>query len=58
MAQELADAINQGGMQRLVFTVGSGRVQELVDLRLLRGVDLAIVPGDVLDEASGKGELR
>jgi formylglycine-generating enzyme required for sulfatase activity len=51
MAQELADAINQGGTHRLVFTVGSSGAQELADLQLLRGVDLAIVPGDVLDEA-------
>jgi formylglycine-generating enzyme required for sulfatase activity/TRAP-type uncharacterized transport system substrate-binding protein len=51
MAQDLAGVIDEGAKRRLVFTVGDGSVQNLADLKLLRGLDLAIVQSDALDAA-------
>jgi formylglycine-generating enzyme required for sulfatase activity/TRAP-type uncharacterized transport system substrate-binding protein len=51
MAQDLAAVIDQGAKRRLVFTIGNGSVQNLADLKLLRGLDLAIVQEDALDAA-------
>jgi formylglycine-generating enzyme required for sulfatase activity/TRAP-type uncharacterized transport system substrate-binding protein len=51
MAQDLANVVEDGAKRRLVFTIGNGSVQNLADLKLLRGLDLAIVQSDALDTA-------
>jgi formylglycine-generating enzyme required for sulfatase activity/TRAP-type uncharacterized transport system substrate-binding protein len=51
MAEDLAGVTNDRTTRRLLFTIGTGAVQDLLDLELLRGVDLAIVQSDTLDYA-------
>ena len=51
MAQDLAGVINDGATRRLLPAIGNGSVQNLIDLKMLRGVDLAIVQSDVLEYA-------
>lgn len=51
MAQDLASVLDDGATRRLLPVVGHGAMQNLVDLRALRGVDIAIVQLDVLANA-------
>lgn len=51
MAEDLADALDDGATRRVLPVVGKGAFQNLADLKVLRGVDLAIVQTDVLDYA-------
>lgn len=48
MAQEIAGVIDDGATRRVVAVLGKGPLQNLIDLKYLRGIDLAIVPSDVL----------
>jgi TRAP transporter TAXI family solute receptor len=49
IAEDLADVLDDGATRRVLPVVGKGSLQDLVDLKALRGVDLAIVQTDVLD---------
>src|SRR5438067_9783581 len=49
IAEDLANLVDDGATRRVVPVVGKGALQNLTDLKYLRGVDLAIVPVDVLD---------
>ncbi|HKW52257.1 MAG TPA: TAXI family TRAP transporter solute-binding subunit [Stellaceae bacterium] len=49
IAEDLADVLDDGATRRVLPVVGKGSLQDLVDLKALRGVDLAIVQADVLD---------
>jgi TRAP-type uncharacterized transport system substrate-binding protein len=51
MAEDLANVIDDGATRRVLPVVGKGAVQNLTDLRLLHGVDMAILQNDVLDYA-------
>jgi uncharacterized protein len=51
MAQEIASIVDDGATRRVVPIVGKGPLQNLIDLRLLRGIDMAIVQSDALDYA-------
>jgi uncharacterized protein len=51
MAEELATILNDGSRRRILPVIGTGSLQNILDLRLLRGIDLAIVQKDVLDYA-------
>ncbi len=51
MAEDLADMLDDGATRRVLPVVGKGAFQNLADLKVLRGVDLAIVQTDVLDHA-------
>ncbi len=51
MAEDIANVLNDGATRRVLPVVGRGSVQNLVDLRALRGIDIAIVQMDVLDYA-------
>ena len=51
MAEEIAGLIDDGSTRRVVPVVGKGPLQNLIDLKFLRGIDLAIVPSDALDAA-------
>jgi uncharacterized protein len=50
MAEEIADIIDDGVTRRVVPVVGKGPLRNLADLKYLRGLDLAIVPADALDQ--------
>jgi TRAP transporter TAXI family solute receptor len=54
MAEDLADALDDGATRRVLPVVGKGSFQNLADLKVLRGVDLGIVQTDVLDAARAK----
>jgi uncharacterized protein len=51
MAGEIASIIDDGATRRVVPVVGKGPLQNLIDLKYLRGIDLAIVQSDALDYA-------
>jgi len=51
IAEDLANLIDDGATRRVVPVVGKSSLQNIIDLRYLRGVDLAIVQADVLDYA-------
>ena len=49
IAEDLANVIGDGATRRVLPVVGKGAVQNLTDLKLLRGIDMAILQSDVLD---------
>ena len=51
IAEDLANIIDDGATRRVLPVVGRGALQNLTDLKLLRGIDMAIVQTDVLDYA-------
>jgi uncharacterized protein len=51
MVEDLANLINDGATRRVLPVVGKGALQILVDLKYLRGIDMAILPTDVLEYA-------
>ena len=51
IAEELANLVDDGATRRLVPVVGKGALRNLIDLKYLRGIDMAIVPIDVLNYA-------
>jgi TRAP-type uncharacterized transport system substrate-binding protein len=53
IAQDLADVLDDGATRRLLPIVGRGAFHNLVDLKLLRGVDMGIIRMDVLEAARG-----
>ena len=57
IAEDLADVLDDGATRRVLPVVGKGSLQDLVDLRALRGVDLAIVQADVLDHVKAQRQL-
>src|SRR5215470_4947332 len=54
IAEDLANVIDDGATRRVLPVVGKGALQNLTDLKLLRGVDMAILQVDVLDYARQK----
>ena len=51
IAEDLANIIDDGATRRLVPVIGKSSLQNITDLKLLRGVDIAILQTDVLDYA-------
>src|ERR1700720_1564553 len=51
IAEDLANLIDDGTTRRVVPVVGKGSLQNLTDLKYLRGIDMAIVQTDVLEYA-------
>jgi uncharacterized protein len=51
MVEDLANLIDDGATRRVLPVVGKGALQILVDLKYLRGIDMAILPTDVLEYA-------
>jgi uncharacterized protein len=51
IAEDLAAVINDGATRRVLPVIGTGSMQSITDLKLLRGIDLAILQVDVLDYA-------
>jgi TRAP-type uncharacterized transport system substrate-binding protein len=50
MAADLANVLDDGATRRLLPVLGKGAQQAVTDLRLLRGVDLAILQADATPE--------
>jgi uncharacterized protein len=51
IAEDLASVVNDGATRRLVPIIGTGSLGNLIDLKLLRGIDMAILQADILDYA-------
>ena len=51
IVEDLASIVNDGATRRVVPVVGQGSLGNIIDLKLLRGIDMAIVPTDMLDYA-------
>ena len=51
IVEDLANIIDDGATRRVLPVVGKGAMQNIADLKLLRGVDMAILQQDVLDYA-------
>jgi len=51
IGEDLANVIDDGATRRVIPIVGKGSLQNIIDLKALRGIDLAIVQADVLDYA-------
>jgi|SRR5271166_2853905 len=51
IAEELARAVNDGSTRRILPVIGTGSLQNIMDLKLLPGIDVAILQRDVLDYA-------
>jgi TRAP-type uncharacterized transport system substrate-binding protein len=51
IAEDLARLVDDGATRRVVPVVGKSSLQNITDLRYLRGIDTAIVQADVLDYA-------
>src|ERR1700719_3991644 len=49
IAEDLANLIDDGATRRVVPVVGRGSLQNLLDLKYLRGIDMAILQTDVLE---------
>lgn len=49
VGEDLATVLDDGATRRVLPVVGKGSLQNLIDLRMLRGIDLAVVQTDVLD---------
>jgi TRAP-type uncharacterized transport system substrate-binding protein len=54
MVEDLANLIDDGTTRRVLPVVGKGALQMLVDLKYLRGIDMAILPLDVLEYAKAQ----
>src|SRR5260370_397349 len=54
IAEDLANVLDDGATRRIVPMVGKGSLQNLMDLKVLRGIDVAIVQSDVLDYAKAQ----
>jgi uncharacterized protein len=49
IAADLATVLDDGSTRRVVPVVGKGSLQDLIDLKALRGIDVAIVQTDALE---------
>ena len=54
IAEDLARLVDDGATRRVLPVVGKSSLQNITDLKYLRGIDLAIVQADVLDYAKGQ----
>lgn len=51
IGEDLANLIDDGATRRVLPVIGKGSLQNITDLKLLRGIDMAILQADVLDYA-------
>ncbi len=49
LAEDMASIVGDGATRRVLPIVGSNALQNITDLMLLRGIDVAILPTDALD---------
>ena len=57
IAEDLANLIDDGATRRVLPVIGKGSLQNITDLKLLRGIDAAIIQADVLDYAKQQNYL-
>ncbi|MCH9808507.1 MAG: hypothetical protein K0U74_12310 [Alphaproteobacteria bacterium] len=57
LASDLAAVLDEGDNLRVLGISGRGAISDLIDTLLLKGVDLAIVPADVIDYVEKKRML-
>ncbi len=57
MARDIAGLLNPGADLRVIVVDGPGGIESLRDLLFLRGIDLALVPRNILDYADTTGAL-
>src|SRR5216684_4183034 len=57
MARDLASVLDDGATRRVLPAVGYGGVQDLIDLKALRGIDIGIIQSDALDYAKKRKAL-
>jgi TRAP-type uncharacterized transport system substrate-binding protein len=55
IVEDLANLIDDGATRRIIPVIGKGSLQNLTDLRFLRGIDMAILQTDILDYAKEQG---
>lgn len=58
IGQDLGELLDDGATRRVLTVAGKGAMQNLIDLRTLRGVDLAIVQLDVVEQARRLGQFE
>jgi uncharacterized protein len=51
IAADVANLLNDGATRRVVPVMGDGALQNMIDLKALKGLDLAIIQADALDQA-------
>lgn len=51
VAEDLANVVDDGATRRVLPVIGKGTLQNIADLDLLRGIDMAILQDDVLNYA-------
>lgn len=51
VVEDLGTLLDDGQTRRVIGMIGKGSVQDLADLKVLRGIDVAIVQADVLERA-------
>src|SRR5205807_9069589 len=51
IAEDLANVIDDGATRRVLPVIGKGALQNITDLKLLRGIDMPILQHDQLDYA-------
>jgi uncharacterized protein len=56
IAEDIASIVDDGATRRVLPVVGKSAQQNLTDLAKLRGIDMAILPADVLDTARQQGQ--
>jgi TRAP-type uncharacterized transport system substrate-binding protein len=56
IAEDLASVLDDGATRRIIPLVGKGSMQNITDVRALRGVDLGIIQTDVLGAAKTQGK--
>src|SRR5689334_1768291 len=49
MVEDLSLVLDDGGTRRVLPIIGKGSLQNVADLKLLRGVDVALIQSDILD---------
>jgi TRAP-type uncharacterized transport system substrate-binding protein len=54
LASDLAAVLDEGDNLRVLAIAGRGAISDLIDTLLLRGIDLAVVPADVLEYVEKK----
>jgi uncharacterized protein len=57
LASDLAAVLDEGDNLRVLGIAGRGAISDLIDTLLLRGIDLAVVPADVLEYVEKKNLL-
>jgi len=57
LASDLSAVLDEGDNLRVLAIAGRGAISDLIDTLLLRGIDLAVVPADVLEYVEQKNLL-